>query len=172
MKYDKFGQAYTAADELCDALYQNPDLDIGNFLVSDWDQYNSSVKETYADLPLVKEYHPYPDDYSIEVFDQTRQSQWYMPAEYQTFDIVQWLLDQCQDDDELQRVGQELLLFQERDLIDLLRYLKYFVDTMRANNVIWGLGRGSSVSSYCLYLIGVHKINSIYYQLDIGEFLK
>jgi DNA polymerase III alpha subunit len=54
----------------------------------------------------------------------------------------------------------------------LLRYLKYFVDTMRANNVLWGLGRGSSVSSYVLYLLGVHKINSMFYDLDIREFLK
>jgi len=65
-----------------------------------------------------------------------------------------------------------LLLYIDRELIDLLRYLKYFVDTMRANGVVWGLGRGSSVASYVLYLIGVHRINSMYYDLDIGEFLK
>ena len=57
-------------------------------------------------------------------------------------------------------------------MFDLLRYLKYFVDTMRENNVVWGLGRGSSVASYVLYLIGVHKIDSMYYDLDVGEFLR
>ena len=67
----------------------------------------------------------------------------------------------------------ELLLeFEKRDMFMLLRYLKYFVDTMRKNKVVWGLGRGSSVSSYVLYLIGVHKINSIYYDIPINEFLK
>jgi DNA polymerase III alpha subunit len=81
-------------------------------------------------------------------------------------------LDQCQTDAELQRVGKELLLYQERDLFGLLRYLKYFVDTMRANGVVWGLGRGSSTASYVLYLIGVHRINSLYYDLPIEEFLK
>jgi hypothetical protein len=69
-------------------------------------------------------------------------------------------------------VGQELLLYQERDLFNLLRYLKYFVDTMRKNGVVWGLGRGSSTASYILYLLGVHKINSLYYDLPIEEFLK
>jgi DNA polymerase III alpha subunit len=64
------------------------------------------------------------------------------------------------------------LLFQERDLFNLLRWLKYFVDTMRANNIVWGVGRGSSVASYALYLMGVHRINSLYYDLDIEEFLK
>ena len=57
-------------------------------------------------------------------------------------------------------------------MIDLLCYLKYLVDTMREHNIVWGVGRGSSVASYCLYLLGVHKIDSIKYELDIREFLK
>ena len=43
---------------------------------------------------------------------------------------------------------------------------------MRLNNVVWGLGRGSSTASYILYLLGVHKIDSLYYDLPIEEFLK
>ena len=95
-----------------------------------------------------------------------------MPEEYKKLDVAQWLMDQCDTEPKLQRVGQELLLYQERELFDLLRYLKYFVDTMRTNSVVWGLGRGSSVASYVLYLIGVHKIDSMYYDLDVTEFLR
>ena len=91
---------------------------------------------------------------------------------YLEFDIATHILSLCKTEVELQRVGQELLLYQERDLFNLLRYLKYFVDTMRANNIVWGLGRGSSTASYVLYLLGVHKINSLYYDLPIEEFLK
>jgi DNA polymerase III alpha subunit len=87
-------------------------------------------------------------------------------------DIAKYVLELCQTDEELQRVGQELLLFQERDMFDLLKYLKYLVDTMRENNIVWGVGRGSSVSSYILFLIGIHRINSLYYDLSIDEFLK
>jgi DNA polymerase III alpha subunit len=87
-------------------------------------------------------------------------------------DIAAHVLNLCQSDAELQRVGQELLLFQERDLFDLLKYLKYLVDVMRDNHVIWGVGRGSSVASYVLYLLGVHRINSLYYDLDPAEFLR
>jgi DNA polymerase III alpha subunit len=93
-------------------------------------------------------------------------------VEYLELDIAQHVLGLCATQEELQRVGQELLLYQERDLFNLLRYLKYFVDTMRKNSVVWGLGRGSSVASYILYLLGVHKINSLYYDLPIEEFLK
>jgi DNA polymerase III alpha subunit len=78
----------------------------------------------------------------------------------------------CNTTEELQRCGQELLLYQERGLFDLLRYLKYLVDVMQQNNIVWGVGRGSSVSSYVLYLLKVHKINSMYYDLDVSEFLR
>ena len=57
-------------------------------------------------------------------------------------------------------------------MIDVLRYLKYLVDTMRKHKIVWGVGRGSSVASYCLFLIGVHRVDSVLYQLDIKEFLK
>lgn len=172
MKYDAFGQAYTTQSDLCDLLYLNPDLDISRFLVKDWDRYNTSVKLTYADFPLCQEYHPLPDGYSVEAFHKTCQSVWYMPEQYQSLDIAQHVLDLCKTEQELQRVGQELLMYQERELFPLLQYLKYFVDTMRANNIVWGLGRGSSTASYVLYLLGVHKINSLYYDLPIEEFLK
>jgi DNA polymerase III alpha subunit len=72
----------------------------------------------------------------------------------------------------LQRCGQELLLYQERGLFDLLKYLKYLVDVMQQHAIIWGVGRGSSVASHVLYKLGVHRINSLYYNLDISEFLR
>jgi DNA polymerase III alpha subunit len=63
-------------------------------------------------------------------------------------------------------------MYQERGLMDLLRYLKYLVDVMRANRVVWGVGRGSSVASFVLYKLGVHRINSLHYELDSTEFLR
>jgi len=63
-------------------------------------------------------------------------------------------------------------LYQDKNLFNLLKYLKYLVDIMKENNIIWGVGRGSSVSSYVLYKLGVHKIDSMYYNLDVKEFLR
>lgn len=174
MNYDKYGQSYTTEDELCDLLYQDPELDLSLFQVEGPGEYNKSVHKTYAGFPFVQSYVPinYKEDVPIELFDWGQQQNWYMPDEYKQLDIAKWLLDQCKTEPEMQRVGQELLLYQARDLFNLLRYLKYFVDTMRVNSVVWGVGRGSSVASYVLYLIGVHRINSMYYDLDIQEFLK
>ena len=95
-----------------------------------------------------------------------------MPEEYKSFPIHEWLLNQCKTEKEKDRVNTELQLFIQHGMFDLLFYLKYLVDTMRANKIVWGVGRGSSVASYVLFLIGVHRIDSIKYNLDIHEFLK
>jgi hypothetical protein len=170
MKYDQYGQAYTDSNELCNLLYKDPKLDIRLFQVEDSLEYNRSVAELHAELDLLDSYHNMSQ--SVEEFDRILQSNWRMPKEYRDMDIAEYVLGLCQEEHELQRVGQELLLYQERNLFDLLRYLKYLVDTLRKNNVVWGVGRGSSVASYVLFLIGVHKIDSLYYNLNIDEFLK
>lgn len=171
MEYDQYGQAYTDSNELCNLLYTNPKLDLSLFKVEDSFEYNRSVVELHAELDLLNSYQ-HTADVSIQDFDKKLQQNWHMPKEYQELDIASYVLGLCQQENELQRVGQELLLYQERDLFNLLKYLKYLVDTLRKNNIVWGVGRGSSVASYVLFLIGVHKIDSLYYNLDIEEFLK
>jgi len=170
MKYDAYGRSFTDTQELCDLLYAKPDLELTRFLVEDPDEFNSSRAALHAEVPILNSYYPLEE--SIEWFDQRFQANWHMPQEYKDIDIAEYVLSLCKEDYELQRVGKELLLYQERNLFDLLRYLKYLVDTLRKNNIVWGVGRGSSVASYVLFLIGVHKIDSIYYQLEIEEFLK
>ena len=170
MKYDQYGQTYTTSNELCDLLYKNPKLDISLFQVEDSLEYNRSVAELHAELDLLDSYHSISQ--TVEEFDRVLQRNWRMPKEYKELDIAEYVLGLCKEEHELQRVGEELILYQERNLFDLLRYLKYLVDTLRKNNIVWGVGRGSSVASYVLFLIGVHKIDALYYQLDIEEFLK
>ena len=170
MKYDQYGRTYTTSNELCELIYKNPDLDLSLFLVEDPHDFNKSRNDLHAEMPRLNGYVTLTD--SVDEFDVRFQKNWRMPDEYKELDIAAYVLDLCKEDYELQRVGKELLLFQERDLFNLLRYLKYLVDTLRKNNIIWGVGRGSSVSSYVLFLLGVHKIDSLYYNLDIEEFLK
>ena len=167
MNYDQYGQAWTTPDELCELLYQNSNLDLGRFHVKFSEgadskaalEYNRSIDLLHADLPKLKFLRD--TDQSLAEFDEHNQNNWYMPAEYQNLDIAAWVLEQCKTQEELQRAGTELLLYQERNLFSLLRYLKYFVDTMRAHDIVYGVGRGSSTASYVLYLMGVHRINSM-----------
>ena len=99
-------------------------------------------------------------------------NKWYMPDEYYQIDVKKYLLDKCQTQEERDRIEQEYILFEKKKFIRVLQFLIYFIDTLRAKNVVWGVGRGSSVASFCLFLIGVHKINPLLYNLDITEFLR
>ena len=168
---DKFGLICATEHDLCEALYRNPTLDLSRFYLDDPVLFNKTVMSLFADAPLLKQYAA-PNCETVQEFDAAQQSFWFMPEQYKTMDIAKEVLVLCKDDAELQRAGEELLLYQERNLFDLLRYLRYLVDTMRDNGIVWGVGRGSSVSSFVLYLLGVHKINSLYYDLDPSEFLK
>lgn len=171
MKYDSYGRSLVSEQDLCDMLYKDSGVNISKFLLDKpASAFNQAVKHFHYESALLN--HAVPLTCTVEEFDRKNQANWLMPESYKKMDIAQWILDQCTTQEELQRVGQELLLYQERDLFPLLQYLKYLVDTLRKNNVIWGVGRGSSVASYVLYLIGVHRINSIKYELQIDEFLK
>lgn len=117
----------------------------------------------------LKLYHPL--DITKQEFDQTLQQNWLMPDEYQTMDIEGYLVHVCPKEN-YQRLIEELQEFRSRNMIDLLRWLKYFVDTCRKEGIVWGVGRGSSVASYTLFLLGVHKIDSLKYNLDWQEFLR
>jgi len=97
---------------------------------------------------------------------------WFIPSPYDTLDIIEYVLSECKSDIERERVADELVLFGERDLFNVLRFLAYLVDVAEENSIVLGVGRGSSVSSYVLYLMGVHKIDSIKYGLDVKEFLR
>lgn len=167
---DEYGQLAFTEREVVDLLYANPDQDLSLLKVEDPKRYNDSVAKFFADFSRLELYKP--SGIPIKEFDQTCQSSWYMPDEYKNMDIASWVLDQCTTQDQLQRCGKELLLYQERNALDLLKFLKYLVDTMRSNHLVWGVGRGSSVASYVLYLIGIHRVDSMYYDLDIEEFLK
>jgi DNA polymerase III alpha subunit len=169
MIIDKYGQQIYREQDLIDIYMSNPEKNFASpILVSE----NIAV-DSNLDLDNVPNLIMYEvSDDSIDQFDQRLRNNWFFPKEYKNFDIAKYILDQCQNEEELQRAGKELLLYQERDMFVLLQYLKYLVDTMRNNNIVWGVGRGSSVASFVLYLIGVHKINSLYYDLPIEEFLK
>ena len=168
MIVDEYGRVALEEDDIIDIMMTDPTVMPRTAMVKDVDL--SAISELVDEIYDFQQYNKL--DITVPEYDALNQINWLMPDQYKDMDIAKWILEQCKTEAELQRVGEELLLFQERDLFDLLRYLKYLVDTMRANGVIWGVGRGSSVASYVLYLIGIHKIDSMYYDLSITEFLR
>ena len=169
MRTDIYGQQILNESDLCDLFMQDPTRIINGAYVEQSIDFNDTII-LEDNIPRLIQY--VESKVSLSEFDELKQATWYMPTEYQTMDIAKYVLDKCTNEEELQRAGQELLMFQEREMFPLLCYLKYLVDTMRKHNVVWGVGRGSSVASYVLFLIGIHRINSLYYGLSIDEFLK
>jgi DNA polymerase III alpha subunit len=173
MKINDYGQVEISAEEAFQSLYNAKIKNLDGVYIEDTaarDQFNHA-RETNADRfgDLVELVLP---NKTLEEFDRINQAQWFMPEEYKQLDIVEFLLDKTQNEEQYQRVVRELELFVQHDMLDVLKYIKYLVDTMRKNDIVWGVGRGSSVASYVLYLIGIHKVDSIRYELDIHEFLK
>ena len=169
MQLDKYSRQILTEDQAVIMLYTDPTVDVTDLCLVDVEKFNNACKNLHLNTVLTQ-----LDDMGIDVqeFHTNNQKNWNMPVEYKSIDIAEYLLSLCTTDAEIQRVGQELLLYQERNMFDLLRFLHYTVNTMRDNDIVWGVGRGSSVSSYILYLLGVHKINSLHYDLDIAEFLR
>lgn len=172
MDRDNYGRVSFTASEIFRALYSGKISSLDDVFLSDEEEKNkllSAIKLNYDDSVKLAIYKDL--ELSITDFDRLLQKNWFMPDNYCP-DLIEFLYSKCKTDIEKSRVIEELKLFTEHNMFDLLFYLKYLVDTMREHNIVWGVGRGSSVSSYILYLIGVHKIDSIKYDLDIKEFLR
>ena len=172
LKTDNLGIPRFTNRDLIDMIYSG-NVDKCHVVLCDQnddvDKFNSAMEAQGMD-PLQKYI---PLDVDQKTFDGVCQSEWFMPDEYKELDVVAHLYSLCDGDDErFHRVNEELSAFQSREMFDLLRYMIYLVDFMRENNIVWGVGRGSSVASYVLYLIGVHRIDSVKYGLDWREFLR
>ena len=158
---DLIDMIYSGNVEKCHVVLCDPSDDV--------DKFNEAMQA--QGMSQLQKYIPL--DVDQKTFDSVCQSEWFMPDEYKELDVVAHLYSLCEGDDEpFHRVNEELSAFQSREMFDLLRYMIYLVDFMRENNIVWGVGRGSSVASYVLYLIGVHRIDSIKYNLDWREFLR
>lgn len=168
MKSDIYGQQIFTENDLCLLYLQDP-LRTIKYAFVEKDINFDDILQLENTPNLIKYIDP---KLSIDDFDNNNQSKWYLPSEYANMDIAKYVLDKCTNEEELQRAGDELIKFQERDMFILLKYLKYLVDTMRKHNIVWGVGRGSSVASFVLFLLEIHRINSLYYDLSIDEFLK
>ena len=169
MRLDKYSNPIFNEQEIFDALYQGYQIDPSDFLFV---QHTKDIWTLEEQLGF-KLAEPVDELISVQEFDSIMQHNWNMPDEYKTLDIEEWLISQCPPwGPESTRLAEELEAYKARNMLDLLRWLKYFVDTCSKENILWGVGRGSSVASYVLYLIGVHNIDPIKYNLDWQEFLR
>jgi len=170
MNENIYNEIELSENDLFDLIYQK-DLILSYIRVSSdvTDKFNHSKKINFDSFEYLRK----PEDKKLTQaeFDKINQKQWFIPDNYYP-NLSNDLYEMCKTQEQIERVNLELELYHKHGMIDLLYYLKYLVDTMREKSILWGVGRGSSVSSYVLFLLGVHKIDSIKYNLDIREFFK
>ena len=99
-------------------------------------------------------------------------SAWLTPKTWSEIDVKEYCLDRCTTVEQRDRVCFEMELFVEHNMIPVLKHLIWTVAYFREHNIVWGVGRGSAVSSYVLYLIGIIRIDPMRYNLDVREFLR
>ena len=169
---DQYGRVIYNRHDLYDMLYDGVDIDSVKSVDwhEDFDKFNHAIELNHLPDELYKAVEKL--SLSKEEFDSQNQREWYMPEHYRELDVVRFINNREMSYEERERVSEEIDAYRKRNLIPLLRYMCYLVDTMRENDIVWGVGRGSSVASYVLYIIGIHRINSIQYELDWREFLR
>lgn len=168
MKLDTYNNPIYETSDLIKLLYSGNGNRLEDLVVSNCPEVHQLAEHAMLDLKIHCEDQPV----SIEQYDAVAQNNWMMPDEYRAFDPLNYCLNCATTQEEINRIHQEYAIFEQKQMVTLLKVLKYLVDTFRQHNVVWGVGRGSSVSSYILFLLGVHKIDSIKYNLDYTEFLR
>lgn len=165
MRTDNLGNPVFQEQDIFNMLYKGQ----AEYLDQIFTDQTPDMMQLFANAGITpKQLGPYVTQ---ELFDKDNQANWFIPDDYYP-NLVEMLYGMCTTEEQTNRVSEELEAFIKHNMLDLLFCLKYTVDTLRANNVVWGVGRGSSVASYVLYLLGVHKIDSIKYNLDWREFLR
>lgn len=169
MRLDQFGNPIFNSLDIFKVLYQGKLTNLKDITVD----YNEDIEQLEQTAGFTfQRFNEQLDAISIEDFDAALQSDWFMPPEYRDFDVEDWCLQRCTTDEQRNRVMDEMDAFENRGMIPLLQWCKYFVDTCNENNIVWGVGRGSSVASFVLFLLGVHQVDSVKYNLDWQEFLR
>jgi DNA polymerase III alpha subunit len=179
MIYNDYGHQVYKELDLIDLLITGDNIDgcvcelsdnITQFIKSNEDVCAPTTISIYTQPSTSPfDYHqPYVLDYQI-------------PDEYKTFDLVKYIFDKVEEksksfsyDIEIAytRIEQELELFYAHDLENYVRSIVFIIDSLSKNNIIHGCGRGSSVASFILFLIGVHYVDPIKYDINISEFLR
>lgn len=76
------------------------------------------------------------------------------------------------NDVEIERIGLELDYFvRTKNILFLLRAYD-MIQQFKRDNVVWGVGRGSACASYILYLLHVHDVNPVEYDIPFHEMSK
>ena len=111
-KINDHGDVIFSEEDVIELIYTDPDFDISKLKFDDPTKYLDSLKQLGIDLPVI---NSVPSRPSIEEFDKENCENWYMPDKYYQINVLQWLLDKCQSEEEKIRVQLEYDLFEKKN---------------------------------------------------------
>jgi DNA polymerase III alpha subunit len=174
MNVDAYGQVKFNTQEVLESIYNSADS-IVDYIDS---QHEIDCHTQHCDVFEIDKLQPsiQPQTDIVE-YHHEKARNWIMPENYKTMNIEEHLAEKLleyklTDEKYVQTLSDELAEYRARNMMDLLKFLKYLMDTCQEHDIVTGVGRGSSVSSLVLYLIGIHAIDPIKYNLDYKEFLR
>jgi DNA polymerase III alpha subunit len=107
---------------------------------------------------------------------------WQLPEEYRNLNLEDRIADDFANrlpklkytDDQttmaINRIDAELKEIRKRGMVEFTKTVIFVLDTFRKNNVVWGVGRGSSCASYILFIIGLHVVDCVKFNVPMEEF--
>ena len=135
------------------------------------DQYNKFVKKTQR-IPI-----------GVHKPSQIEPI-WRIPEQYAKLNVIEYAIDKnallysveqwssIEYNNRIDRLRHEYSIYQQHNLLPLLCTLIFIINTMKQQNLVWGTGRGSSTSSYLLYVLEVHDVDSYAYNINFSDFIK
>jgi DNA polymerase III alpha subunit len=97
---------------------------------------------------------------------------WNLPEHWANLDLDAYFEGRLAraDDRYKARALAELKQVRERGLENLIRAIGYVVERFKETGQVWGVGRGSSCASLLLFLLGLHQVDPIKYNIPLEEF--
>jgi DNA polymerase III alpha subunit len=174
MNTNEYGQVSFDTDEILSMLYAGQT--ITDCKLTDQREHQlHNAHHTLFEIDKLNQWQA--PTQSAEDYHHTQSKQWQMPDQYKTLDIEKLLSEKLAQkgltsDTYIARLAEEMIEFKTRNMSNTLRFLCYLMDTCKSQDIVTGIGRGSSVSSLVLHLLDVHHIDPIKYNLDYKEFLR
>lgn len=108
--------------------------------------------------------------------------EWKLPASFKNLDINEYVIDvfstkihQLGYSNQLKelafsRIADELETIKNRGMTEFFKAIIFVLDSFRKNNIVWGVGRGSSCASYILFILGLHVVDCVKFDIPMDEF--
>ena len=110
------------------------------------------------------------------------QMDWQLPDQYKNMNLRETIVARAVDrliaidyDEVTQeraalRIQTELDEIEARGMVEFMKTIIYVLDTFREKDIFWGVGRGSSCACYILFILGLHCVDCVKFDVPMSEF--